>query len=197
LQSPFAAGGTNFSSASGWPYPQSILAQLAQFASPAAPRSIDKPSGLFSRDPSLPAGGLFGSDPDPTSPFAGAPFGAGDRAASVPMPGLPGAASTLGLPAPQSLFPPLAQWQIPFAAGGPAVDSSNSLFPSPADGSGTPPGRSVLFNSTQPTLDFGSLLLKRERDAATLDSIAHELGPPNCRSRNPARRLFRRRSSFR
>jgi hypothetical protein len=162
--------------APGWPYPLSILAQLAQFASPVAPRSSDIPSGLFSRDPSILAGGLFGSDPDPTSPFAGAPSGAGGRAA-VPMPGMPAGASALGLPAPQSPFPPLAQLQSPFAAGGPALDSSNSLSPGPADGSETPPGRSVLFNRPQPTLDLDSLLLKRVRDAATLDSIAQDLGP--------------------
>jgi hypothetical protein len=79
-----------------WPYPQSILTPLAQFASLAAPRSSDTPSGLFSRDPSLLAGGLFGSDPDPTSPFAGAPSGAGGRSAAPPMPGMPGTSSASG-----------------------------------------------------------------------------------------------------
>jgi hypothetical protein len=95
-QSNLPAGPTSASdpTAPDWPYPQSILAQLAQFASPAAPWSGDTPSGLFSRDPSLPAGGLFGSDPDPTSPFAGGPFGVGGRVASVLMPGNPSAAST-------------------------------------------------------------------------------------------------------
>jgi hypothetical protein len=224
-QSNLPAGPTSASdpTAPDWPYPQSILAQLAQFASPASLWSGDTPSGLFSRDPSLPAGGLFGSDPeptspfagrpfsaggrnaappmpgmpgawsasgwpasllpppagglfgsdpDPTSPFAGGPFGAGGRVASVPMPGIPSAASTLGLLAPQSLFPPLPQLQSPFAAGGTALDPSNNLFLSGADGSGTPLGRSVLFNRPQPTLDLGSLLLKRERDAATLVSNA-------------------------
>jgi hypothetical protein len=92
----------------------------------------------------------------------------------VPMPGMPRAASMLGLAAPQSLFPPLPQLQSPLAAGGPALDPSNSSLPSPADGSGAPPGCSVLFNRPQPTLDLGSLLLKRQRAAATLDSIAQE-----------------------
>jgi hypothetical protein len=159
----------------------SILGEIARFPS-AAPASFDNSGGLFSRGPSIPfAGGLFpyqlGSDTDPTSPFGSGFSSAGGRPASVPAPGMPGAASTLGWPAPQSPFPPLAQLQSPFAAGGPALDSSNGLLPSPADGSGTPPGRSVLFNRPQPTLDLDSLLLKRERDAATLDSIAQELGP--------------------
>jgi hypothetical protein len=108
----------DLTTAPGWPFLQSILAPLAQPASPAAPRSIDSPRGLFSRDPSIPVGGLFGGDPDPTSPFAGGPFGAGGDAASAPLPGVPRAPSTLGLPAPPSLFPPFAQLQSPFAAAG-------------------------------------------------------------------------------
>jgi hypothetical protein len=166
----FASDPTN---APGWPYPQSILAQLAQFASPAAP-SIDKLSGLFSRDPSLPAGGLFGSDPDPTSPFAGRPSGAGGRAASVPMPGTPSAASTPGLPAPQSLFPPLAQLPSPFAAGGPALDLSNSSPASPpaAAAAPVPPTRSILFNHAPTAWDPGA----PGRDQADLDQVAQSFG---------------------
>ncbi len=176
---PFGAGGRtaatatlgmpDVSSAPGWP--ASPLPPLAKLA---APPSINSPSGLFSRDPSIPVGGLFGWDPDPMSPFAGGPFGAGGRAAAAPMPGAPAALPALGWPAPQSLLPPPAQLQSPFAAGGPPPDPSNSLPASPPDGSvdAAPPTRSVLFNHSPAAWDPGA----RERDLVNLDQAAQSLG---------------------
>jgi hypothetical protein len=92
---------------------------------------------------------------------------------------MPDTSSAPVWPAPPTWPAPFGPLQDPFAAGGPALDSANSPLPSPPDGSAVPPspGRSVLFNRPQPALDFDSLLLEHERDAASLDSIAQELGP--------------------
>jgi hypothetical protein len=149
-QSPFAAGGTDLSSA-------------PQFASPAVRRSIDSPRGLFSRDPSIQVGGLFGWDPDPTSPFAGGPFGADGHAASAPFPGAPRAPSTLGLPAPPSLTPL-----------GPPLDSSSRPPASPSDASVAPASRtrSILFNhSPAPWIPSAG-----NSGAANVDQTAQSLG---------------------
>jgi hypothetical protein len=176
--------GIDLTTTPGWPYPQSILAQLAQFATPAAAPAIDTSRGLFSRDPSIPiGGGLFpyplGSDPDPTSPFSSRFVSTGGGAASSRTLGMPDTSSAPVWPGSPSWPAPFAPLQDPFAAGGPALDSTNSPFSGPPDGSAAPPspGRSVLFNPPRPALDFASLLLEHERDAATLDSIAQELGP--------------------
>jgi hypothetical protein len=143
--------------------PSSPRPGLAQFALPAVPRSIDNPRGLFSRDPSIPVGGLFGWDPDPTSPFAGAPFGAGGGITWAPIPGVPRAPSTLGLSAPPSL-----------AQVSPALDSSNSLPASLHDASVAPasPTQSMLFNRPPTTWDFGA----RDRDLAKLGRSGQTLG---------------------
>jgi hypothetical protein len=61
-QQPFSPGGST--TAPVWP-PQTFLGPLAQRGLLS---SINQPIGLFSPNPWLPRGGLFGSDLDPTSP---------------------------------------------------------------------------------------------------------------------------------
>jgi len=196
--------GPDLTTAPGWPYPQSILAQLAQFAAPAAPRPLDNPGGLFSRDPSIPiGGGLFpyplGSDPDPTSPFGRGFVSTGGGVASSRTLGMPGTSSAPGWPAPASWPAPLPQLQDPFATGGPTLDSPNSLFPGPAGESGPRPRRGAPCCSIArrrhwiSTPSCSSVIATRQ---PSIQSHKNS-GPPNCRSRKPAHRLCRRHRGFR
>ena len=182
--------GPDLTTAPGWPYPRSILAQLAQFAAPAAPRPLDNSGGLFSRDPSIPiGGGLFpyplGSDPDPTSPFGSGFVGTGGGAASSRTLGMPGTSSAPGWPAPPSWPAPLPQLQDPFAAGGPALDPSNGLPASPSDAPPPSPStRSPPFNQLPAAPDPGV----SDRDQADLDQTAQSLranGLPISKSGQP------------
>jgi hypothetical protein len=148
------------------PDPTTAPGWLAQFASPAAPWSSDIPSAMFSRDPSLPAGGLFGSDPDPTSPFAGPPGRSNPPAAPVanwpvapPIPfaddwslipasragaegGLLGQLATLGAPPP--ITPPWPQGGV--LGGLPRLAPSS---PGPS-GSSPPPPQSAGAQAASP-----------------------------------------------
>jgi hypothetical protein len=150
----------------GWP--QSILAPLAQLDPSDAPGSMDQPIGLFSRNPAL-RYGLFGSDPDPTSPFASAPLGAAGLTAAVPTTlGTPGASYTLGL---GPRLPLLAQFRSPVEASTPALDPLIGPAAAPYAPVATPP-RSVLFNCPPAPWDLGG----RERDLQNLDQSAQSLG---------------------
>jgi SCP1.201-like deaminase len=94
---------------------------LARFASLAAARAIDAPWGLLPPDPSL-RFGLFGPDPDSTSPIAGLSLSVRDAAVPTTL-GTPGATYTLGLPP----RPPLAQFASLAATR--AIDASWGLLP--------------------------------------------------------------------
>jgi hypothetical protein len=169
-QQPFSPAGPTatlgLDNVPGWP--QSILAPLAQLGPPDAPRSMDQPTGLFSRNPAL-RYGLFGWDPDPTSPFASEPLGAGGFTAAVPTTlGTPGATHTLGL---GPRLPLLAPFQSPVEASAPAFDPLIGPASSP-DGPAAAPPRSVLFN--RPPVPWGDLGA-RERDLHSLDQSAQSL----------------------
>jgi hypothetical protein len=131
---------------------------LAQLDSPAA-------TGLLSSDPSF-RFGLFGPDPDPTSPFAEGTFGAGSSAAIPTTTGTPGASYTLGL---GPKLPPLSPFQSPVEASSPALDPLIGSADAPA--AALP--RSVLFNHPPAPWDLGA----PERDLAGLDQSAQSLGP--------------------
>jgi hypothetical protein len=167
-QQPFLPGDST--TAPVWP-PQSSLAPLALLGSPDAPSSIDQPIGLFSRNPGLPRGGLFGSDPDPTSPFAGLPFDPRVFAAAAPVNlGTPGASSTLGMP---PRLPPPTQFQSPVEAGAPALDPSSSSATGAPGAPAATPTRSVLFNHPPAPWDLSA----RDRDLTALDKAAWSAAP--------------------
>jgi hypothetical protein len=138
------------------------------------PTSIKRPIGLFSRNPALPRGGLFGSDPDPGSPFAGLPYDPRVvlAAAAPTNTGQPRAPSTLGL----------TRFQNPVEASAPAPDP----WSSPAAGApGAPaaaPTRSVLFNGPPAPWDLGARDRDRtnlDEDLAALDEAAWNASPSN------------------
>jgi SCP1.201-like deaminase len=170
-QQPFPPGGPTTPSV--WP-PQSSLSPFAQLSAADALGWINRPIGLFSRNPGLPRGGLFGSDPDPSSPFAGLPFDPRVLdAVALTNPGPPKAPYTLGMP---PRFPPLSQFQSPVETSAPAPDPWSSPA---ADAAGAPvapaaaPTRSVLFNHPPAPWDLDAL----DPDLATLDQAAWNASP--------------------
>jgi hypothetical protein len=166
-QQPFAPGGPNTPGFVGAPFgpAQSSLVPRALLDSLGAPRSINRPMGLFTPDPSLWPGGLFRSNPDPSFPLAGLPF----DASLLPAPtGLdsPGATYTLGLSAgPLPLAPSPVEANAP--APGPSMGPANST-----DAPAAAPTRSVLFDRPPAPLDPGAL----ERNLANPDQTAQSLG---------------------
>jgi hypothetical protein len=169
-QQPFARGGPTTSSFVGAPFwpAQSTLVPSALLDSLGAPRSIEQPIGPFSPNPSLPPGGLFRSDPDPSSPFAGLPFDESLLPAPTSL-GSPGATYTLGLSA-----GPLPLAQSPVEASAPALGPLSGPANSP-DAPAAAPTRSVLFNRPLALSDPGAL----ERDLANPDQTAQSLGISN------------------
>jgi hypothetical protein len=177
---PDSTSRTDPAAAPGWFNPQSLFPSLAPFAASARSSSIDNLGGLFSRDPSIPVGifpDLPGSGQAPALPFGSGLF-SGDPAASAPMAGIPGAFPAPGWPVTQSFLPPLSPLPSPSPAAGPAFDRSNGWSTGPTGSATAPmvPPRSVLFNRPPPDWDLGQALTARERDAATLDAGAQELG---------------------
>jgi hypothetical protein len=156
----FGAGSSAVAPTTGTPGASYTLG-LGPKLSLAQPGSPER--ALLSSNPSF-RFGLFGSDPDPTSPFADGPFGAGGGAA-VPSLGTPGATHTLGL---GPKLPPLARFQSPVETSAPALDP----LIGPANAPAATPPRSVLFNQPPAPWDLDA----RERDLANLDQTAQSSG---------------------
>jgi hypothetical protein len=177
--------------ASPWPNPQSSFRPPAPLSSPDTPSddrpspfvslsSIDNIGGLFSRDPSIPYGLFpypFDTSPGPASRFGGGPSVAGGPTGSAPTPEMRGAFPVPGWPPAESFLPPFPPLPNPFAVGSTAPSSSSGPASGP-NGSAPPPAppRSVLFNQPQPSWDFDSALIARQRAGAALDAGAQELG---------------------